>query len=352
MNQAQIDQFNQLLGDHDRIRKSTDMPLWYGDKSRDVCSALYLMDRLENAKRIGRWPNDARTCDEFYALLRGKALVWWESLKDHGVNNQVYAEVKKAFLKAYEPKYSPKLTFTNFSELTQRNNEGVHDFYLRISEVCRKMFRGRPEALFDVRRDYPHGAAANAYDDDIVKAIKKEGLEDDEMYIKHQIFIAGVKDEFRIKLIEENKPTLGESVYFAIELEATLNEKKQSLKLAAIEKEEIVALNEEEKEAINALRFKRNGGGGNKFSPKRQPPRATSSTICRYCKKTGHFQKECRSRIRDKAPMVDASGKPFTRKVNPVASEAPETGEAGGWADDEDSVVIGSVRQTAALNWE
>jgi hypothetical protein len=328
------------------------MPLWYGDKTRDVCSALYVVDRLTNASRIGAWANDQRRCDEFYAILRGKALVWWESLKDHNVHLDNWNEVKTAFLKAYEPKYSPKLTFTNFAELQQRNNEGVHDFYLRISEVCRKMFFGRPAALFAVRRDYPRAPAANAYDDNIINEIKKEGLEDDEMYIKHQIFIAGVKEEYRIKLIEENKATLGESVYYAIELEATLNEKKQGMRLAAIEKGDVVELDEEDKEAINALRFKRNGGGGNKFSSKRQPPKANGSTICRYCKKNGHFQKDCRSRIRDKAPMVDASGKPYTRKINPVASENPEADEAVGWANEEEPIVIGSVRQTAALNWE
>ena len=48
------------------------MPLWYGDKAKDACTALYIVDRLENARRIGAWANDQRTCDEFYAILRGK----------------------------------------------------------------------------------------------------------------------------------------------------------------------------------------------------------------------------------------------------------------------------------------
>jgi hypothetical protein len=50
--------------------------------------------------------------------------------------------------------------------------------------------------------------------------------------------------------------------------------------------------------------------------------------------------------------MVDASGKPYTRKINPVASENPEAGEAVGWTNEEEPIVIGSVRQAAALNWE
>lgn len=350
MNAAQQAQFRQLLGQHDNIRRSTEMPLFYGDKARDSSSALYLVDRLENARKIAAWPDDARACNEFYACLRGRALIWWETLKDHGVNNQVWAEVKKAFLKAYEPKYSPKLTFTNFADLTQKNHESVHDFYLRITEVCRKMFQGRPEALFTVRTDHPHGAnVANAYDDDIVKAIKKEGMEDDEMYIKHQIFVAGIKEELRCKVIEENKATLGESVYFAIELEAILNEKKAHLKMNAIEEIDDSSLTEEEKNLINALRFKKNGGGG-KFQ-KRMPPKATASTVCRYCKKNGHFQKDCRSRIRDKAPMVDAQGKAY-RKVNPINQEEGGQDEVVQAWEEEPQVVGSIASKVQSLNWD
>lgn len=336
MNQAQLQQ-------HDRIKKSTEMPLFYGSKDKDVCSALYLVDRLENSAEIAGWDTDKKKCEEFYAVLRDKALIWWYNLKDHNVNNKDWKQVKAAFLKVYEPKYSPKLTCTNFAELNQRNNESAHDFYLRISDLCRKMFHGRPAALFDIRADYPR-AGAGAYDEATVKAIKKEGLEDDEMYIKHQFFIAGLKEELRTKVIEANKGTLGESVYYATELEQTLNEKKLRSNLAPITEVELDDLNEEEKNMINALRGKKFGG---KFQ-KRGPPKANSSTICRYCKKTGHFQKECRSRIRDKAPMVDANGQPF-RRVHPVTEGSTDSNDAE-WK--EEPQVVGSISGGAAsLNW-
>jgi hypothetical protein len=346
MNQAQQQQFAQLLGQHDRTRRSTEMPLFYGSKEKDVCSALYLIDRLENSAKIANWDTDERKCEEFYAVLRDKALVWWFALKDHNVDPKVWAEVKQAFLKSYEPKYSPKLTFTNFSELVQKNNEAAHDFYLRLTETCRKMFAGRPAALADIRVDYPN-AGAGAWDNAIVRAIKKEGLEDDEMYIKHQIFIAGLKDELRTKVIEANKPTLGESVYYAIELEAILNEKKIKLNMAPIAEIEKEELDEEEKNMINAFRSKKFGtGNGGKFQ-KRTPPKASASTVCRYCKKNGHFQRDCRSRIRDKAPMVDASGQPY-KKVNQVTSEAPIQATEEWEAEPQ---AVGSIHEAQALNW-
>ena len=66
-----------------------------------------------------------------------------------------------------------------------------------------------------------------------------------------------------------------------------------------------------------------------------------NGVTCRYCKKRGHMQKECRSRIRDRAPMVDATGKPFTRKVNAV-DEKDAT---------EDAVKVGSITPGLGLNW-
>ncbi len=345
---AQQAQVQQALARHDIVKRSTEMPLFYGNKEKDVCSALYITDRLENSAKIANWADDARKCEEFFAILRDKALVWWFALKDHNVDEKNWAQVKAAFLKAYEPKYSPKLTCTNFSELIQRNNESVHDFYLRITETCRKMFCGRPEALFNIRAEYPN-AGANAYDEAIVKKIKKEGLEDDEMYIKHQIFIAGMREELRVKVIEANKPTLGESVYYAIELETVLNERKLKLKMAPVSEVEENDLTEEERNMINALRTKKFGGNGNRFQ-KRGPPKANSSTVCRYCKKNGHFQKDCRSRIRDKAPMVDANGQPF-KKVHQIGEDQPQPEEED-WEEEGTAQAVGSISGAQQpLNW-
>jgi hypothetical protein len=326
-------------------KRSTELPLFYGRKEKDTCTALYLIERLENAAEIAVW-DDARKCKEFYATLRDNALRWWGNLKHHDVALDNWGQVKAAFLRIYEPKYSAKVTCMNLTDLAQRSGEGVHDFYLRVSDACKKLFQSRPEALNAFRGVLPAGlAAADAV------TIKKEGLQDDENYIKHQIFLGGLREEFRNKVIEAGKANLGESVYFAVDLETILNEKKNKIGVSAIKEEEYFSPTEEEKNLINALRHRNSNPGQSKFQ-KRVPPKANASTVCRYCKKNGHFQKDCRSRIRDKAPMVDANGKPY-RKINALtenSSSAPDGGDVD-WESDEPQVVGSITSKPVSLNW-
>jgi hypothetical protein len=78
------------------------------------------------------------------------------------------------------------------------------------------------------------------------------------------------------------------------------------------------------------------------------------NTECRYCKKKGHLQKDCFSRKRDQAPMVDANGKPYQQnnRVNNLADQlaAAQAAPTAGFED----AFIGSVANLSPyhhLNW-
>ena len=51
------------LGAHDKIRRSSELPLFYGNRTRDTISAKNLVDRLENAANIANWNTDERKCE-------------------------------------------------------------------------------------------------------------------------------------------------------------------------------------------------------------------------------------------------------------------------------------------------
>lgn len=344
----------QALNNHDRVRRSTEIPLYYGRKEKDSISARNLIERITTAAEIAGWNTDARKLQEFYMILRDRALIWWQSLDDTDVNKGNWAEVRDEFLATYEPRFTAKTTCTNFQELTQRGGENVNDYYLRVHEAFSKMCEAKTANFGDIRMNIAANDAA------ICRQVKNEGIRDTEKFFKHQLFLAGLRDNLRLKTMEAGKANLHESLRYATELEVIHEEKKFKSAVAAVTtvpsnleeddltEEELERLTEEEFAIINAIRMKngrplfkkrfgrsQNGkfNGGN-----------SKSVICRYCKKPGHVQKDCFSRKRDNGPMLDSNGKPYERRVN--AAETTTTAQSNRVASVE--TVTDQFRQ---LNW-
>ena len=85
----------QALGAHDKIRQSSELPLFYGNRTRDTISATNLIYHLENSGSITKWVTDKCKCKEFYTILRDNALTWWYSLKHHqNLDKKTWAQVK------------------------------------------------------------------------------------------------------------------------------------------------------------------------------------------------------------------------------------------------------------------
>ncbi|MCZ2207965.1 hypothetical protein, partial [Cylindrospermopsis raciborskii] len=214
----------------------------------------------------------------------------------------------------------------NLHELVQRQGEGAHDYYLRIIDTYERMCECRPDALNDYEGVPPNAvAAADA------RVIKMQGIRDAERFFKHQLFLAGLKEDLRTRVMEANKATLYESMTFAMELEV-IHAKNQGSRaqVAAVgmrgrsedpearaeddepEDEEDDAEAAEALAAINAIRF-RNGKPPLRTWNGRRPGNGTDSkksVVCRFCRKTGHFQRDCFARKKVNGAMVDAKGKP------------------------------------------
>lgn len=123
---------------HDRLRRSTDLPLFYGRKDKDSISAKLLIERIDRAAEIANWDGN-RKCNELYMILRDRAIVWWNALADTDVVTTNWDQVKANFLACYEPKFTARTTCTNFGDLVQRSGETGFDYYLRVCEAFSKM---------------------------------------------------------------------------------------------------------------------------------------------------------------------------------------------------------------------
>jgi hypothetical protein len=105
-------QLAQALNDHDRAKRSTDIPLFYGQPGRDTIAAQLLIVRIKDAGAIATWDN-ARKLLEFKMCLRDKAVGWFEGFIEEGINIDDWDIVTAEFLETYEPKYSAKTTCAN-----------------------------------------------------------------------------------------------------------------------------------------------------------------------------------------------------------------------------------------------
>lgn len=379
VNQQQV---QQALEAHDRLKKSTEIPLFYGDEKKDTILPSVLIERVERARRTANW-TEVRTCDEFLACLREKAIHWHKGFESLQVNDRVWQEVRDYFLETYEPKFSARMTCTNFQDLKQQSGEKVHDFFDRVNLVFKRLCESRPAAMVNVRRVQAPApivpapganaadiAAAEAHNANAMTqpqndaANKMEGIEDAQWFFLRQLFIAGLKDTIRSEVMKAGHENLREVLNDARATETVLEDAEKKTKAITVLQTEGGAeqeyedddfldnLDEDELEVINMIRtrngrapfrkrpFRRNGQG----RPRQRVNPAM--VICRFCKKSGHMQRECQVRLKSGGAMVDATGKPL-RRINQVDLEEEET-QPGGL---QDRSVDSVARMINTLNW-
>ena len=323
------------LAAHDRVKRSTDLPLFFGRKEKDTITAHQLINRFLTASEIAGW-DDARKCNELKILLRDQALIWWDALPNMSEHDDVQTDwphLKAAFLDAYAPTYTAKATCTMFAEMQQRNGETVLDYYLRVDDALKKLCEAKPIAMSTtVTMALPAGTnLANAL------LLKNEGIKQDELFFLHQLFVAGLKEDIRAKVMEANLPTVRESLKVARDTEVVYNDRKS--KAAHISKIQEDNQSEGEENEVNVIRGRDGkfqsshktitGGTGNSNNKGRETKPKFEGN-CRYCKKYGHSQKFCFTRKEKNAPMVDAQGQPYKagpRKVHNIQEEDMPRGD-------------------------
>jgi hypothetical protein len=296
---------NNVLINHDRVRRTTDIPLSYGVKERDTITPQQLIERIDRAARVANWNDDQIKCDQFFLSLREEAIMWANTLDNIiGFDKEDWGQVKAKFLEAYAPKFSAKTLCISFQDLKQRSSEDVQRFYNRVSETFRNAYRDKPAHVTTFVGD-AHGLnQANA------NSVMAQGLKRMELLMMNTVFLGGLREEIRNKVLEEGPTEIDESIKLARDIEAILEKKKDRVVfVASVEDEaeedaEVLDVDEEDAEhlmAVNAIRRKR-GLPGLRFRVRRGPRGKSGEKkfpgTCYYCNKTGHRMSECFSRNR------------------------------------------------------
>jgi hypothetical protein len=145
------------LNDHNRMRRSTDIPLFYARREKDTVLPRILIDRIEDAAAITTW-DEARKIRELKLCFRDRSIIWWKSLRDDNINLAVWDDVKKEFLKTFEPKYSAKTVCANFADLRQHPEESMNDYRCRVQVANNCLIDNKPATMAAVRTTIAAGA--------------------------------------------------------------------------------------------------------------------------------------------------------------------------------------------------
>ncbi len=173
----------------DRTKRSKDILLFYGQPGKDTISARLLIVHVNDTATIGNWAADRKIL-EFKMCLRDRAVAWFEGLIEEGLDINDWDVIKAEFLETYEPKYSAKTTCANFTDLNQKSEESINDYTYRVQTAHKRLTDNKPATMAAVRAVAPTIAEAKA-----------EGILDALKFVKHQLFLAGLKDGLRDKVL-------------------------------------------------------------------------------------------------------------------------------------------------------
>jgi len=331
---AAPDPLEVALRRHEQLRRSTDLPPFYGIRAKDVINPTEFIYRIDNAARAGNW-DEARKIVEFRHCLREDALEWWHFLTLVGVPTDNWERINAHFLKTYEVRYTAHTNAVNLRDLPMKPGEDVSRFFSRATHTFRRMLANKPA-----------------------------GMEAQDFFLI-QLTISALRDDIREEVMRIGPATLDAVIDEARKAEILLNEKKGKAQVSAIAgidpleatEEDVARANPSEDDLyqINLVRsrfqkppFRPRPGGARR--PGGRPFNGGNRDPCRFCKKPGHQQKDCRARIAAKAPLVDQYGKPYRKQVHAVSEEAPPPPEPRR-ADPNDYQLHSVATALGNLNW-
>ena len=342
------------------------LPFFSASKSDNFTCEVWV-ERVDRNKATSNW-DDATTMTYVFNALRGEALEWTRTLNHRpSIDPTNWNSFKKGLLAAFSTVRTSRTTTINMSNLQQGHTEKVTTFCTRVVNTVNdfESLHG-PAPIGDNPWTGPMQAIPELMAAPVAQRAAQLQFNTDRgakfVYnnLALTLFVCNLRPAIRDEVTRQRPTTLEEASDIAVEYERSLIDPKKPSVLPMMpvdseptadagdteeslqaELDDLQADNEARVEAIKKKmsRFRR-PNPTNSRPAGQQPPKNNGNQsgqrnnnkrniTCRYCNIRGHFQVECKSRLRDKAPMVDGNGRAYgNRQANVVEDSQPPAAAA------------------------
>lgn len=324
-------------------KELTKLPEFSGDEKKDSLSAAAFIARVESAARAGSW-SPAQSVAYMKLALTGNAWTWFEVTLDRAEVGweENFTQVAMDFIARFEPSALGQRAMATFKDLRQKPGEKVQDFGDRLMKI---VLQWRKSVLIP-----------DSVDQDMYRAYFRLGMRYMSEYILLTLFSLGLKDSIKTAVATRCPTMFQEALNLALDYETGLDNIKRdgTEKEAKKNGEGVSAIGTPfKRNAVRPGNSNRDSGTGRRAEGTRDQGRGSASTMkCFYCKKPGHSQRYCQTRIRKGDDM-----KPFPRgRTAAVQEEEYEDNEEEyeedyEEEDDEEETLAAISARLPALNF-
>ena len=144
---------NQMVNQLETIfsNPKADIPVFYGDISKDSVTAKFMYDRNIIAQATYRW-SKAATTGNFKLALRGKAIDWLNYIKDtERVNISLWSTIEPHFKSHYDIQVQTVDNVWDFSKLKHKERDNPANLKLEFSKLINNVSSTAPDFIIEIK---------------------------------------------------------------------------------------------------------------------------------------------------------------------------------------------------------
>ena len=298
--------------------------MYYHERERDVVTAEDWVDRATAMQQSANWP-PVKAVNECRLSLRGTAAEWYLSLElDQAECYTNFERFIQAFKQFTDIAQKPEDLIAQTSDLKQKTDERVSVFYVRCRRVVMRHVQTAsmdpiPAALSDqALEDFRPGIRAE------IAQLQERAFKGAFFHMLLTWFLAGLKPEIRGRLLDKRCLNHTDAYEEALSIEMALESQKGVInKPAAVFSVGNTAAPANEVDAVGRGRGRGRGrshsqqsapGSNNDHNAgddkKKKGPapykhgQRIPTNVCAYCRKKGHWQKECHKRRKEGGKLI------------------------------------------------